>query len=727
MADGDLVRKITISANGENIESTKASVDALSAATVALTASNDNYKKQTDSLAANGTGYWTDLAAKVGLAAAAFVGLKSAASGASDAVGSAYNATISTLGAILSYIPKKLGEEWDAGNKQLQSYVDLATRATRMGVSADYYQTITAAANASKISNEALLATFDRLKDTTADTLGGSTGQNRVDQLTGAGNFKGNTGVEQLANANTAEEKYKAVVSLINQAMTAGERLAGLDVAKTFLGEDVAKSLAKDSDYLDKMQQSADKIILKDLVPDDAVSNALSLKNRMQAASDILAKEWFPAQQNLHTLGIAFQTVWVNIVEYTATAFGWVNRLVDKLVSVPSTVWEKLKDGYSILTTGYKQPEGPVGQAVDPMDTARQRLINGLKNPSTVDAARDQVNNIQNSVFKDKSKDPNAKKPDAPDTSSYDRATESLRKYVETSNAAASSIDLTADAQERFKAIAQLTAAGMKDGLTREAATLRAQLNGLTVDAGNAALALEKARVASSIKFNAATAFLSQEDVSIASQLRKIYPDVATAINSVEASQIRYNNTLKDLNDTALSTTKSFATDFTSALRSGSSAWGAFEAAGTSALTKISDKLMNMAIDNLWSKAMGGSTGGLASLFGRSSELPGFGTSSFVGPLPGYANGTNDAPGGWSTVGENGPEKMYVPKGATIVPNGVAANDNGPVNVSYAPVYNVTGVGEDIDRLRQQMAQDRAEFASKTIAVVKKAQSGRIL
>jgi hypothetical protein len=36
-------------------------------------------------------------------------------------------------------------------------------------------------------------------------------------------------------------------------------------------------------------------------------------------------------------------------------------------------------------------------------------------------------------------------------------------------------------------------------------------------------------------------------------------------------------------------------------------------------------------------------------------------------------------------------------------------------------------VSEDIDRLRTQMAQDRAEFASKTIATVKKAQSSRAL
>ena len=42
-------------------------------------------------------------------------------------------------------------------------------------------------------------------------------------------------------------------------------------------------------------------------------------------------------------------------------------------------------------------------------------------------------------------------------------------------------------------------------------------------------------------------------------------------------------------------------------------------------------------------------------------------------PVPkeftGYAEGTDDAPGGWSWVGEKGPELLYVPKGAQVVPN----------------------------------------------------------
>jgi hypothetical protein len=35
----------------------------------------------------------------------------------------------------------------------------------------------------------------------------------------------------------------------------------------------------------------------------------------------------------------------------------------------------------------------------------------------------------------------------------------------------------------------------------------------------------------------------------------------------------------------------------------------------------------------------------------------------------GFASGTNYAPGGWSMVGENGPEAMYVPQGSMIKTN----------------------------------------------------------
>jgi hypothetical protein len=38
--------------------------------------------------------------------------------------------------------------------------------------------------------------------------------------------------------------------------------------------------------------------------------------------------------------------------------------------------------------------------------------------------------------------------------------------------------------------------------------------------------------------------------------------------------------------------------------------------------------------------------------------------------VPGYATGVRNAPGGWAMVGERGPELEYVPRGASIIPNG---------------------------------------------------------
>lgn len=46
------------------------------------------------------------------------------------------------------------------------------------------------------------------------------------------------------------------------------------------------------------------------------------------------------------------------------------------------------------------------------------------------------------------------------------------------------------------------------------------------------------------------------------------------------------------------------------------------------------------------------------------------GGGNFLSSLFGFASGTNYAPGGWSVVGENGPEMMYVPQGSQILSNG---------------------------------------------------------
>lgn len=117
-------------------------------------------------------------------------------------------------------------------------------------------------------------------------------------------------------------------------------------------------------------------------------------------------------------------------------------------------------------------------------------------------------------------------------------------------------------------------------------------------------------------------------------------------------------------------TFKGFFTDFKSELMNGASIWEAFGTAAMNALNKIADKLLDMALnglfDQLWGGVMGGSSGG--------SGGGGGGLLGWIGGLFGFANGTTFAPGGWSMVGEKGPELMKLPGGTEIVPNHRALN-----------------------------------------------------
>jgi hypothetical protein len=59
--------------------------------------------------------------------------------------------------------------------------------------------------------------------------------------------FGGNSGVGQLQNANGNEERLRAIASLVDQAFEKGQRLAALDITRSFLGDKVADNLAKDA------------------------------------------------------------------------------------------------------------------------------------------------------------------------------------------------------------------------------------------------------------------------------------------------------------------------------------------------------------------------------------------------------------------------------------------------------------------------------------------------
>lgn len=130
-------------------------------------------------------------------------------------------------------------------------------------------------------------------------------------------------------------------------------------------------------------------------------------------------------------------------------------------------------------------------------------------------------------------------------------------------------------------------------------------------------------------------------------------------------------------------------------------------------LSQLSSMLMNSAFQALFS---GGSAGGgiLGSLFG------GF-------KIPGFATGTNYAPGGLAWVGERGPELVNLPRGSQVIPNHMLGAGGGGVNVPIEINIDATGAdASGLARVEQQLGKLKAEIPSMVISNVRKAQQSNV-
>ncbi|ODM77798.1 hypothetical protein [Bradyrhizobium elkanii] len=495
------------------------------------------------------------LAGNVKQAGAAMEAFSPTLGGTAATIASRLLPALSLLGkAFLIYdVIKLTTQAWELGNAKLAEYVELSQKAATAGLSTEFYQRIAKAAEEAKTPVEALTEAFKKLNEAAAPRLGGSSAQNRLDELVKAGNFSGNSGVAQLQGANSNEERLRAIASLTDQALEKGQRLAAIDITRSFLGDQAAANLAKDSGYLDDLLEKADKIRAHDLISAGTIANAVELQDRLDAAEKILSQRWHPIQDVLTQLGIKMKETWVDIVEEIAKAVDAVFQLGTRIASALSPLVDFMHTAGDLL-----QKAAPYIGALPVVGAPASTAINsagkllGTADTSAADSAQreallaDARKRLAEGLNRrnDTSIAPKA----AEDTASaYSRAVEAVQKYMEVTQAATATVGMSVAEQEKARVVAQLTAAGMKDGLSREAARAKAEMSGLGDAAGVAAQALERAKVAADIKFNRDTALLSQDDVQIAQHLKGLYPDVATALASVEAQAIRSNNAFKEM------------------------------------------------------------------------------------------------------------------------------------------------------------------------------------
>ncbi len=179
-------------------------------------------------------------------------------------------------------------------------------------------------------------------------------------------------------------------------------------------------------------------------------------------------------------------------------------------------------------------------------------------------------------------------------------------------------------------------------------------------------------------------------------ELKKLAEQTAAAEANTKA--------LKDAFDFAKDVTGGFFADLKNGLMNGKSLWESFGDAAMNVLNKILDKMLEMAVNSLFTSGTGGAGGFLSSLFGSL-----FGLGGGIGMR---ANGGPVSANTPYVVGERGPE-LFVPTGAgRIVPNhAMPTGARETVTLNYAPTINAQGADPaQLDRVRAELQAQKRDF-----------------
>jgi hypothetical protein len=139
--------------------------------------------------------------------------------------------------------------------------------------------------------------------------------------------------------------------------------------------------------------------------------------------------------------------------------------------------------------------------------------------------------------------------------------------------------------------------------------------------AGGAKQAQAQLTAQQTANFSIQTSLMTGLESQIAAVQHQLHGnDWQAFMNDGLSATMRLADGMKQLSATAQTALSGMATDMRVGLQAGKTAWESFQTAAVNALNKISDKLMQMAIDSLWSKAFGGAgssgLGGILGMFG---------------------------------------------------------------------------------------------------------------
>lgn len=205
-------------------------------------------------------------------------------------------------------------------------------------------------------------------------------------------------------------------------------------------------------------------------------------------------------------------------------------------------------------------------------------------------------------------------------TSDYDRSIEQIRERTRSLQTESNVVGLSTFAAERYRITLELENAARKDA------------------AGLTAERIEQIRA----EANAYAAAAAQQE-AIAERQKQIDEELGF-----------YRQTFTG-----------FFSDLYGGLRQGADGWAAFAEAGANALDSIAQRALDMAANGIFDLILGALGGAVSGGVSGGWSIP----TSYVsgGFFPGLATGGDVLRGGWTMVGERGPELLNLPGGARVM------------------------------------------------------------
>ncbi|MCP2209459.1 hypothetical protein [Bradyrhizobium diazoefficiens] len=546
--------------------------------------------------------------------------------------------------------------------EQMQQMVDIADKANNVGVSPAFLQAFTNEARKLKVEagelESALDHAFQATKDRSPiDISEWTVGEEKISDVEKALRVLNATlakdagqqlqGLVLFRDAKTQEDRVKAVLVAMQQLDQIGQHAASLDLGEKMFGTAIVDRMRQGQTSAESMLATIREASVNS---DGIFSNALverakEVDDQLKLAHQRLTTALKPSWDDLASVMMDIKGAWADVIGYIAKAVELSNKM-PRIPGLPASATD-------------------VDAKRDALDRVNARL-NGtsswtdtfgiLASRETLEGHRDRLQKEIAGLAQGDQYGPPAPSqtrgagpaPTKISTgSSVDKlgtAADSIEKRTAALREEAAGIDLSTAAREKNKIAAQLqvvamqanAAAGKGEGV--DTAEQRQRIEEVTEAYGKATEAIEKATVAQSIRRGRQTSLLDPGDVQIAEQLKGLYPDVGTALNSVEASAMRTNEAMRSIGSTMSSSLTSGLADILDGTKSVSAGFAEMSKAVVRALEEAMIKMLIVqpimrSLSGTFGFSDGGLVGGTAPVAkadGGYIAGPGTGTSDSI-------------------------------------------------------------------------------------------------